>query len=80
MSTVPHVDTCVQINSIEEADKKMQELASQGKIDPAFLQVQVLSPHLISTCIMSCKYVCDHVQQRIFMRFLLTTDTTALPR
>ena len=29
-----------QITSIEEADKKMEELASSGKIDPAFLQVR----------------------------------------
>lgn len=29
----------MQISSLEEADKKMAELASQGKIDPAFLQV-----------------------------------------
>jgi hypothetical protein len=28
-----------QITSIEEADKKMEELANSGKIDPAFLQV-----------------------------------------
>jgi hypothetical protein len=29
----------LQINSIEEADKKMEELAKAGKIDPAFLQI-----------------------------------------
>lgn len=34
----PHAPT-LQISSIEEADKKMAELASQGKIDPAFLQI-----------------------------------------
>jgi hypothetical protein len=28
-----------QISSIEDADKKMAELAQQGKIDPAFLQI-----------------------------------------
>jgi hypothetical protein len=28
-----------QISSIEEADRKMAELAQQGKIDPAFLQI-----------------------------------------
>ena len=44
-----HVPICVlwqvyrdllsSITSVEDADKKMAELASQGKIDPAFLQI-----------------------------------------
>lgn len=41
-----HVRACImlacippQISSIEEADKKMADLAQQGKIDPAFLQI-----------------------------------------
>ena len=32
-------DLLTSISSVEEADKKMAELASQGKIDPAFLQI-----------------------------------------
>jgi len=32
-------DLLSSISSLEEADKKMQDLASQGKIDPAFLQI-----------------------------------------
>eukprot|EP00798_Chlamydomonas_sp_ICE-L_P027497 gene27497-4806_t len=32
-------DLLSSISSIEEADKKMAELAKQGKIDPAFLQI-----------------------------------------
>lgn len=28
-----------QISSVEEADRKMAELAKEGKIDPAFLQI-----------------------------------------
>lgn len=29
----------MQITSLEDVDKKMAELSSQGKIDPAFLQI-----------------------------------------
>ena len=32
-------DLLSSITSVEDADKKMAELASQGKIDPAFLQI-----------------------------------------
>jgi hypothetical protein len=39
VSVVVSVPTCLQINSIEEADAKMAELAQAGKIDPAFLQI-----------------------------------------
>ena len=34
-----------QISSVEEADRKMAELASQGKIDPAFLQITAKVGH-----------------------------------
>ena len=32
-------DLLSSITSVEDADKKMAELASRGKIDPAFLQI-----------------------------------------
>jgi hypothetical protein len=38
---------CPQISSVEEADKKMSELAAEGKIDPAFLQVGRRQPAVV---------------------------------
>ena len=46
-------DLLSSITSVEDADKKMAELASQGKIDPAFLQITakvgILLPRLYSS-------------------------------
>ena len=35
----PHQNETLKIESLEDADAKMAELASSGKIDPAFLQI-----------------------------------------